>query len=223
MAHYKHPEDRASETVTFRLTLDERRLLDHLAKREKRSRTDLVRHLLVARAEQLGIDKLPVEPKIRRPGRPKKRRLEIGASATEPATSIVQSTVDPVAPRVEGPSFGDLVERFRSHFADRAEGTRKELEETIRFLSAGEEDTPLLPLDLHLSDLTSQKLRDVRGAMTRMNLRVAKMNLHLTYLRMMLHYAVKQPDIGLNVNPGLDLKPFTVSEVPNSWPGRRPE
>ncbi|MCP4678849.1 MAG: hypothetical protein GY854_25850 [Deltaproteobacteria bacterium] len=220
MANYKHPNDRASETVTFRLTLDERRLFDHLAKRDKKSRTDLLRHLLIARAEQLGIDELPAAPRTKRPGR-QKERPDMSLPATEPATPIVRATVDSVAPRGQGLVFSDLIERFRVHFADRAEGTRKELEETIRFLSIGEEGAPLLPLDLYLRDLTSSKLRDVRNAMTRMNLRVAKMNLHLTYLRMMLHWAVKQPDIGLSVNPGLDLKSFTVSEVPNSWPGRR--
>ena len=34
MARYKNPEQRASETVTFRLTFEERRLLDFLAEAE---------------------------------------------------------------------------------------------------------------------------------------------------------------------------------------------
>ncbi len=74
-----------------------------------------------------------------------------------------------------------------------------------------------MPLDMRLSDLTSQRLGEIRDAVQRADLRLAKKNLHLTYLRMMLHFAVKQPDVALAVNPAADLEPLTIVESRDSW------
>ncbi len=50
------------------------------------------------------------------------------------------------------------------------------------------------------------------------DIRLAKKNLHLTYLRMMLHFGTKQKVVGLDVNPAVYLKPLTMAEVPGNWP-----
>jgi hypothetical protein len=118
-------------------------------------------------------------------------------------------------------TFGDLVTLFRDSFKDRAEGTRKELDDTLRFLTGVESDhPPLLPLEMPVEDLTSEKLNEVRKNLSFVDIRVAKKNLHLTYLRMLLHYAVKQSD-RLSINPALELASFTVSELPKAWPGKQ--
>jgi hypothetical protein len=116
-------------------------------------------------------------------------------------------------------TFGDLVVQFRASFSTRAEGTKKELEEMIIFLCDESQGAPLIAFEMPLYDLTSAKLKQVRDNMMQMAIRVAKKNLHLTYLRMMLHWAVKQENIDLKLNPALDLKPFTITEVPGSWLG----
>ncbi len=220
MSRYKHPEDRASETVTFRLTIREREILENLARAENKSRTDLIRHLLVQRANELGIEDSPVEPRSQtrqKPERPKQTMPEEDVRTERKRVERVYREREP-----QGDSFGDLCEMFRRHFSHRAEGTRKELDDTIQFLGDSSDRAPLLPRNLPLDELTSECLRTVRNAMATMDLRVAKKNLHLTYLRMMLHWAVKQPSIDLNVNPALDLKPFTISEMPENWPVHRP-
>ncbi|MCP4604327.1 MAG: hypothetical protein GY847_28035 [Proteobacteria bacterium] len=218
MAHYRNPEHKASETVTFRLTVKERRLLDHIAEVEQKSLTDLIRSLLIRQAKQMGveIDEVPVKPRRKRPGRPKTKRERVSIPA--PYLPEDRRTPDQAEIHRIEMTFGDLVEQFREHFSGRAEGTRKELEETLLFFSDRSGDgVPLLPLDMPLSELTSLKLKEVRDAMITLDIRVAKKNLHLTYLRMMLHWAVKQTSIELNMNPALDLKPFTISELPQSW------
>ncbi len=126
MSNYKHPEIKASETVTFRLTLWERRLLDHLADVEQKSLTGLVKYLLLEHAGRLGIDELPEPKPKRRPGRPKMAR----PAPEPPPAPIVPEAEDVPSPPVAEEDhsdemfFGDLVERFRMHFAGRAAGTR---------------------------------------------------------------------------------------------------
>jgi hypothetical protein len=236
MSNYKHPEKKASETVTFRLTLWERRLLGHLAELEKKSLTDLVRFLLLRHADQLGVDELPEPKPKRRPGRPRKLRpmsvpppvpimLEAEELLSQPPVPIILEAEEllPLPIEVEDELgvmvFGDLVELFRVHFARRAEGTKKELESTIDFLTVGAGGQgPLLPRVLPLTQLTSAKLEAVRAEMAAKDIRLAKKNLHMTYLRMMMHFAVKEEAIALQVNPALDLKPFTLGEVPGNSP-----
>ncbi len=218
MTHYKNPEHKASETVTFRLTIEERRLLDYLSEIEQKSLTDLIRHLLFQEAVSKGITEVPPPPPKKKRGRPKMK---------PPKESIPQAPVfeaedfeDNPKPNHGEMTFFDLVEKFRNHFSGRAEGTKKELKETIQFLVESSKGEPLLSFDMPLAELTSEKLREVRDTMRTMDIRMAKKNLHLTYLRMMLHWAVKQTNIALSINPALDLKSFSISEIPKSWPGR---
>jgi len=233
MANYKKPEDRASETVTFRLTLNERQLLSELATAEEKSLTDLIRFLLQKHAEQIGLDREAIAEKpipAAKPSRPARAaRPSTQPSQIPPVISPIEPyryRMNPFRPRSvpEPPpvavTFGDLVVQFRESFSTRAEGTQKELDETIVFLCNPLMGEPLITFDLPLAELTSAKLVNIRNTMKTMDIRVAQKNRHLTYLRMMLHWAVKQENIDLTLNPAMDLKPFTISEIPGSWPGR---
>lgn len=232
MTYYRHPDERASETVTFRLTLKERRLLDAVAAREQKTLTDLIRHLLTVRADELGVSELDGAERGPSPGRARKRtsvaKSETGtltASSGEEMSSPAQESATDTPPptaneeSAAGSRIRDLVERFREHFKGRAEGTRRELDETIEFLTTNQEGEVLLPMETPLGELSSTRLKEIRDDMMKVDLRVAKKNLHLTYLRMMLHFAVKHRDIDLDINPALDLRPFTLSEIPEAWPG----
>ncbi len=238
MTNYQPIEKKATEAVTLRLTKHEKNTLIHLAEIGKESMTDVVRSLLSDRANALGIDKIPEPQKKRRPGRPRIKSLpQVNPLATARPEAIHRSvitvkpydilnpapstpSVPPVPKKTPEPSFGVLVASFREYFSHRAEGTRRELEETIEFLCGG--NTPLLPQDIPLRLLTSSRLQRLREDMRVLEeVRVAKKNLHLTYLRMMLHWAVKQPNIALNLNPALDLKPFTILETKGGWYGGR--
>ncbi len=93
------------------------------------------------------------------------------------------------------------------------------MESTLGFLTSGAGASgPLLALDLPLAEVTSAKLSGVRKQMAALDLRLAKKNLHLTYLRMMMHFAVKDEAIELPISPALDLKAFSLSEVPGGSP-----
>jgi hypothetical protein len=267
MPIYKKPEERAGETVTIRLTLNERRMLDHLSAVDEMTLTDFIRSLIAKRATELNITE-PPPPKVRRrPGRPKKKRpesipsipltkystsddddfpLQQDVPVEQPSTAAsVASTasltsylpllpnLSPVSkvpeaaphlsvfasaysviPETQSPSvFGDLVVRFRNSFVHRADGTKRELEDAIAFLcreTLG--GRPIIPLDLPLSELTSERLNDVRLSIRDTDARLAKKNLYLTYLRMMLHFAVKEPDIDLRINPSRELPPLSIAE-----------
>ena len=217
MSLYRNPGERASEAVTFRLTVDEKRLLDHLALAAGTTLTDLFRSLLAQRAREVEVEELLPEPVRRRPGRP--RKTPIAKKPAAPPTPL--APVVALAEDVDAPmsTFGELIEGFRGHFSDRAEGTRTELEETIRFLWDNATLTALLRRNLPLSDLTSQKLASVRDAIKNMEMRFSKRNLHLTYLRMMLQWAVRQPDVTLNIDPNADMEAFSIKEISNAWPG----
>ena len=105
--------------------------------------------------------------------------------------------------------FSQLLGLFREHFSGRAEGTKKELEETIRFLCNDAKGEPILAHDTPLGALTSETLKQVRTAVMQSEVRLAKKNLHLTYLRMILHFGVKREVFRLNVNPA-DCLPWTI-------------
>ena len=53
MVNYKHADEKASEVVTVRLTIDQRRELEALAKKEKKSISDLVRLWITEKSSQL--------------------------------------------------------------------------------------------------------------------------------------------------------------------------
>ncbi|MCP4197174.1 MAG: hypothetical protein GY762_08490 [Proteobacteria bacterium] len=220
MARYKNPEERASETVTFRLTFEERRLLGYLADAEQLSLTDLIRFLLTEHAEKMGVVEVPASPAQTRPGKQRqKKRKQRMVPVPAADSNGRENNKTSMNASVGGASFfRDLVSLFREHFSGRAEGTKKELEETILFLCDDGEGDPMLSCGTPLGELTSTKLKDVRTAVMKSDIRLAKKNLHLTYLRMMLHFGVKQKVLGLDVNPTVCLSPLTMAEVPESWP-----
>ena len=217
MSLYRNPGERASEAVTFRLTVNEKRLLDHLAFCAGTTLTDLFRDLLAQRAREIEVNELPAETVRRRPGRP--RKTPIAKKKAVPATPLTPVSVLDEDVNAPMSTFGELVEGFREHFSDRAEGTRKELDETIRYLRDNAALTALLRRNMPLSDLTSDKLASVRDAMKNMEMRFSKRNLRLTYLRMMFQWAIRQPDVTLDIDPKTDLEAFSIKEISNAWPG----
>jgi hypothetical protein len=219
MTRYKPPEERASETVTFRLTFEERKMLDYLAEAKQKSLTDLIRYLLNEQAEKMGLGVAPSSRAPKRSGKQKRHKRKQGTGVLPVSDTRAAGQKEGLGLSGGGAGFfGDLVSLFREHFSGRAEGTKKELEETIRFLCDDTEGESILSFDMSLGELTSAKLTDVRTVLMKSDIRLAKKNLHLTYLRMMLHFGAKQKVVGLNVNPAVYLKPLTMAEVPESWP-----
>ncbi len=222
MANYRKPSERASETVTFRLRPDERRLFEHVAEASGTGLSELLRSMIRRRAEELGIERAP-EPRPRRgPGRPRKIR--------EPADGAPGRTPDPPAPEEavsaapaprpappRGPSFSHIIDSFLEHFGDRGEGTRRELAETVDFLTAPREGGPILPRETPVEGIDSRCLSAARDRLSGLEIRISRKNLYLTYLRMMMQFAMKRDGPRPAVNPVLDLAPFTAREL-GSWP-----
>jgi hypothetical protein len=255
MPIYRKPEEKASETVTVRLTIHERRMLDHLASLEEKTLTDFLRGLIFKRAEELNITEPPPPKPKRKPGRPKMKRA---AALPKPTPSVEpEESAPPVAskppavptpsappppvdddipiftaPPEESPSFDQflspptapdqmtvrqLIERFKETFVHRADGTKQELKDAVAFFFSTQNGPPIIPPDLPVEALSSDRLKAVRDAVKESDLRFAKKNLHLTYLRMMLHFAVKEPEIKLRVNPSRVLEPLTIAESNEGW------
>jgi hypothetical protein len=78
-------------------------------------------------------------------------------------------------------------------------------------------DQAIIPPDSPLAAITSERLREIRKIIQGTDLRFAKKNLHLTYLRMMLHFGVKERNIDLQVNPTGELEPFSITESNEGW------
>ncbi len=217
MPKYKKPSERSSETITFRATQRDKQLLHHVAEMENTSVTGLILSLTHKRAFELGIQEVPAPPPKKRPGRPKKVK---DTTKRPPETGIPSIIPNQILSDVEQDTintFGGLVLNFRQYFKGRAEGTRREANETIVFLmdeSSGEE---LINKNLPLSELTGDFFKAIREAIKDMEIRFAKKNLHLTYLRMILHWALKQQNIDLHFNPATVLEPFTAKEMANDW------
>ncbi|MCU0664778.1 MAG: hypothetical protein MUC50_20950 [Myxococcota bacterium] len=250
MPRYVSLEKRASCTVTFRLTVDERRLLEHLAQVLGVSQTDLVRELLRGKAVALGLESVPSKPRPRR-GRPRgvaKDAPALGDALPLAGTTALRLTEE--SPRVEAapmsaavgleipiivehdqraeqrpePTVAALVQAFREHFSSRAEGTRRELDEALRFFTAksGAMD-PLLHPDMLLSRLEPSVLSQVRERVRAWDERVARKNLHLTYLRMMLQFGARDARFGLAPTLTESIQPLTAIEVATGlFKGRPP-
>jgi hypothetical protein len=221
MSTYKKPSEKATETVTFRLTRDERALLGHLAELENATLTDLVRTLVTQRAKELNITEIPEPPPKRRPGRPRYKQVPPPTSPIVPPQSVAPPPI--TASWIPEPShtlitIGDLVTRYRDHFSDRAEGTRRELDDTLRLLTGSGDYPPLVESQMQLTELNSNHVSTIRENIRAMKIRFARKNLHLNYLRMMLHFAIKTEDIKIRVNPAEDLRPLTITESPDGWP-----
>jgi len=201
-------QTRASETITIRLTRDQKRLLERIASATGTTATGVLRMHIRDKARQLGL--LDVENVVTAVEEPTRDR----AGAPEP----LGVTATPSTAR-QPATFGDLLERYRAAFVDRGEGARRELEETIAFVMepVGASGSPVLSHDLPLAELTPARLTALREAVGLSGLRLSRKNLFLTYLRMMLHFALKQMELPADVNPGEDLRPFTAMEAGESW------
>jgi hypothetical protein len=232
MPIYRPPEAKATETVTFRLTKAERVLFDHLARRAGLGLTALFRELLRERAAALGIEEAPEPAPRNRPGRPRReapppprefRQRRDLALPTEPTGEQPPEAVAvPHRPkpvdRGVAETFGELARRYRETFANRAEGTRRELDETLEFLTGRGDYPALIEEGTPLARLDSELLARVREAIRTTKLRLALKNLHLTYLRMMLHYGLKEERVALSINPAADLRAISIIESPDGWP-----
>lgn len=217
MVNFRRAGEKASETVTFRLTPGERAVLDQLAERDGVGITALFRAMLRERAVGLGIEEPPQDgPRRRRPGRPPGKRLGKARSAAVPPP-LSRPAAAGAGASSRG-TVGEMIARFRESFGDRGEGTRRDLERTVEVLTAPREGGPLLPVELPLASLDQDAVSELRDRIGRMDLRLARKNLYLTYLRMMLHFAVKEPDLPLESSPAFDLERFTIQEL-GGWPG----
>lgn len=117
----------------------------------------------------------------------------------------------------DAPSVGDLIERFQDTFVHRADGTKRELADTMDFFFSDKNGSPIIARSLPVEALNSELLRSVREAVKKSELRLAKKNLHLTYFRMLLHFGVKEQDFNIRVNPSKDLEPLTITESNEGW------
>ena len=230
MSMYRDPYTRASETVMFRLTLDEKRLLVHLAGLEEMTLTDLFRGMLHRRAGEMGVFEIPPPPPQRGPGRPRKKRDEATAQPGGVVRAIAQQrryreTGPAVPPEVElSPggdvvTFGDLVDGFEDHTSGREEGIRRDIGETMRLvMSRSGTGGPIISGDLPVCDITDETLNVVRERIRGADLRFPKKNLCLHYLRMMFQWGRKDPLFTLRLDSTEILPPLTAREVADAWP-----
>lgn len=230
MSLYRDPYTRASETVMFRLTMDEKRLLAHLALLEEMTLTDLFRELIHRKAGELGVFELPPTPPRRGPGRPRKKSEEAAPhrTAADKVTFDENREVG-LGPRAIGlveqteraapVTFGDLVERFQEHTSGREEGIRRDIRETMRLVMSGSNaGGAIIPGDLPVSDITDEALDVVRDRIRGADLRFPKKNLCLHYLRMMFQWGRKDPLLPLRLESTELLPPLTAREVADAWP-----
>jgi hypothetical protein len=218
------PSSRASETVTIRLTRHQKALLDRVVAARGVTVTDFFRAHICDGARELGVvADFDETARIR-------AEAPAGVDASERearesrAPQVARSSRAPSA-ETETPGGGDLptfaglAVRFRASFADRGEGTQRELEEALRFLldPRGVGETAFLPPDLPLAELSAERLASLRERVRTAPLRLSRKNLYLTYLRMMLHFAFKRGEIAVDVAPGAELRAIKAAEVDGPW------
>lgn len=247
MPRYVPPEKKASCTVSFRLTVEERRLLEHLSEVLGLSQTDLLRQLLRGRANALGIEEVPARPRPRR-GRPRvvtKVMPSSEAGAETPSlvlsgppvpgedTPLTASAVVEIpiivehdtSLSIEKPATLEvLIAAFREHFSSRAEGTRRDMEEALRFFTVSlDESIPLLDPRLPLVRLEPQLFDRLRDRVRGLDETLARKNLYLTYLRMMLQFGVRDPRFALSSELTQSILPLTAIEAATGlFKGRPP-
>jgi hypothetical protein len=211
---------RASETVTIRLTKQQKTLLDRIVSETGVTATDLFRTHICQRAQQLGVDETGgSEAAV--PFAPPPSADEGLSASRAPAAPPPPAENEPFPREIAAApgSFGALTARYRLAFADRGEGTQRELDEALRFFSTPHGDglRAPLPAELSLAALTSDALAEVRERTRCAPLRLSRKNLFLTYLRMMLHFAFKRGAIAFDVAPGAELRAITAAEVDEPW------
>ncbi|MBN2530302.1 MAG: hypothetical protein JXR76_28190 [Deltaproteobacteria bacterium] len=222
MTNYKDSASRARETATFRFTAYEKQLLAHLAELQGMTQTALIRALLAERADTLGVMELPEPPPKRKPGRPKKI-IAVQEMDTELDDKLALEDLDIservyAAANVEKHTFGTLIVQFQEAFRIRGEKMQHELESTIRFVTGITGEEVLIPPQWLLSDIDALLLQDVRERIKHAELRFPQKNLHLTYLRMMFNYAVKEGLLAEECRPIDTLRSFTAKEVADAFP-----
>lgn len=209
------PALRASETVTIRLTRQQRALLVRAAAALGMTITDFLKDHICRTANQLGLETDPGEASFSTPAAADRApgRSSASWSAPPPPDSTAPG------PPGEGPAaFGELARRYRATFAERGEGTRRELDEAVRFLTEPRGGGgALLPPETPLRDLSAELLGRLRDGLRDSPLRLSRKNLILTYLRMMLHSAFKRREIAVDFAPGAELRPIAASEVADPW------
>jgi len=188
-------------------------MLDHLAALSAVGLTDLFRSLLSQRASEMGVAEAPPAATRRRPGRPPGRKHGAATPAI-PAPEPARAEADAAAPE----RFDQLAARFRSHSSGRAEGTRRDIDETIRFLTEKGEEGAIIPASTPLSGIDMSTLARARDRIRRADVRFPRKNLYLTYLRMLFQWAARQPEIDLDLPPEDLLRPLTAREVADAWP-----
>jgi hypothetical protein len=220
MVNYKDSGERARETATFRFTSYEKQLLAHLADVQGMTQTALIRALLAERADQLGIVSLPEPPPRRKPGRP--RKVVPLVEETEP-DEITPEDLDIserlyVESNISTGTVGDLIVRFQTFFLIRGEKMQHELEETIRFITGITANEIFLSPGQPLSDIDAAFLTQLRERVKDADIRFPQKNLHLTYLRMMFNFAVKEALVEADIQPMETLRSFTAKEVADAFP-----
>lgn len=210
------PELRASETVTIRLTRQQKALLERVASALELSVTDVIRSHVFQMAKQLGLT--PEEADGATEGLPGRRRSSRPPLFSTPAPSQPPGSLQPgrAAPPVV---FGDLAGLYQETFAERGEGTRRELDDAVRYLTEAREGEaePLLPSGLGIAEITPGRLAALRERLRGAPMRLSRKNLILTYLRMMLHHAFKRRELAFDVAPGAELRAITAAEVADPW------
>lgn len=220
MVNYKNSGERAKETATFRFTSYEKQLLAHLANLQNMTQTALIRTLLAERADALDIQSLPAPEPRRKPGRPKKNRHEEDNVSLESAS--VDNGDDSARvfndDQVSKGTFGFLIVRFQEYFKMRSEKMQRELETTVRFVTGVGGTEALLASDLPLVFIDSTMLSSVRMRIQDADIRFPQKNLHLTYLRMMFNFGVKEEMLPATVQPVEVFRSFTAKEVADAFP-----
>ncbi|MBN2715640.1 MAG: hypothetical protein JXX14_07270 [Deltaproteobacteria bacterium] len=115
-------------------------------------------------------------------------------------------------------TFGALIVQFQQSFRVRSEKMQHELENTIRFVTGVTGEMVLLPPEWLLADIDAPLLTDVRERIRDAEMRFPQKNLHLTYLRMMFNFAVKEGMVPEAVRPMETLRSFTAKEVADAFP-----
>ena len=178
------------------------------------------RALLAERADQLGISAIPEPPPKRKPGRPKKI---VVPEPTPAVAEIVPAELDIsqrvyVKSNISVDTFGELVVRFQTFFQIRGEKMQHELESTVRFITGVSGNQMYINPGQPLDDIDAPFLADLRERVKDADIRFPQKNLHLTYLRMMFNYAVKEGLIGNDLQPMETLRAFTAKEVADAFP-----
>ena len=202
------PERRASETVTIRLTKRQKALLDRLASLGGTTSTEVIRAHIAERAAALGLE-------VEGPA-----AIPVPAASSAGRTAAFSLPPPPEVPAAsQAATLAGLIARFRGTFGDRGEGTRRELEEALRFFTEPEGDgpAPILPSEVPVGALTPERLAAVRERVRVAPTRLSRKNLYLTYLRMLLHFGFKRGEISIDASPGAELRPITAVEVDEPW------